>query len=92
MPQQRQQLRRSLKTLKQEGFRHVYHLHGPEEVDAVQTIVRDPLYSNRKQDTGPFDIIGDVHGCYDELVQLLTQMGYVVQTEPAQDPATWVCV
>ncbi|UPL51119.1 polynucleotide kinase-phosphatase [Hymenobacter sublimis] len=86
VPQQRQQLRRSLKTLKQEGFRHVYHLHGPEEVDAVQTIVRDPLYSNRKQDTGPFDIIGDVHGCYEELVQLLTQMGYVVQTEPAQDP------
>ncbi|MBX0289387.1 polynucleotide kinase-phosphatase [Hymenobacter sp. HSC-4F20] len=85
VPQQRQQLRRSLKTLKQEGFRHLYHLHGPEKIDAVQTIVRDPLYSNRKQDPGPFDIIGDVHGCYQELVQLLTKLGYTLQTEPAQD-------
>jgi polynucleotide kinase-phosphatase len=85
VPQQRQQLRRSLKTLKQEGFRHVYHLHGPEEIDAVQTIVRDPLYSNRKQDAGPFDIIGDVHGCYQELVQLLTGLGYEVEETPVQD-------
>ncbi|MDU0368868.1 polynucleotide kinase-phosphatase [Hymenobacter endophyticus] len=85
VPQQRQQLRRSLKTLKQEGFRHIYHLRGPEEVDAVQTIQRDPLYSNRKQDTGPFDIIGDVHGCYLELVQLLTELGYAVEETPVTD-------
>ncbi|TGD79354.1 polynucleotide kinase-phosphatase [Hymenobacter wooponensis] len=85
VPQQRQQLRRSLKTLKQEGFRHIYHLHGPEEIDAVQAIVRDPLYSNRKQDTGPFDIIGDVHGCYHELVQLLTGLGYGIEEMPLQD-------
>lgn len=85
VPQQRQQLRRSLKTLKQEGFRHIFHLHGPEEINAVQTIVRDPLYSNRKQETGPFDIIGDVHGCYDELVQLLDKLDYVVEEEPVVD-------
>ncbi|TGE06034.1 polynucleotide kinase-phosphatase [Hymenobacter fodinae] len=85
VPQQRQQLRRSLKTLKQEGFRHIYHLRGPEEVDAVQTIVRDPLYSNRKQDSGPFDIIGDVHGCYSELVQLLSGLGYTVEETPVLD-------
>ncbi|MBO0357876.1 polynucleotide kinase-phosphatase [Hymenobacter sp. BT186] len=85
IPQQRQQLRRSLKTLKQEGFRHIFHLRGPEEIDAVQTIQRDPLYSNRKQDTGPFDIIGDVHGCYTELVQLLTQLGYTVEEQPVTD-------
>ncbi|MBC6605663.1 polynucleotide kinase-phosphatase [Hymenobacter sp. BT188] len=85
VPQQRQQLRRSLKTLKQEGFRHIYHLHGAEEIDAVRTIVRDPLYSNRKHETGPFDIIGDVHGCYDELVQLLDKLGYTVEAEPVVD-------
>ncbi|WP_133272520.1 polynucleotide kinase-phosphatase [Hymenobacter radiodurans] len=85
VPQQRQQLRRSLKTLKQEGFRHIFHLHGAEEIDAVQTIQRDPLYSNRKHETGPFDIIGDVHGCYDELVQLLDKLGYVVEAEPVVD-------
>ncbi|OUJ74767.1 polynucleotide kinase-phosphatase [Hymenobacter crusticola] len=85
VPQQRQQLRRSLKFLKQEGFRHIYHLHNTEEIDAVQAIVRDPLYSNRKQDTGPFDIIGDVHGCYQELVQLLTTLGYTIETDATQD-------
>lgn len=84
-PQQRQQLRRSLRTLKQEGFRHIFHLHGPEEIDAVQAIVRDPFYSNRKHEIGPFDIIGDVHGCYDELVQLLGKLGYVVEEEPVVD-------
>ncbi|GAB2792899.1 polynucleotide kinase-phosphatase [Hymenobacter latericoloratus] len=85
IPQQRQQLRRSLKTLKAEGFRHIYHLRGTEEIDAVQSVVRDPLYNNRKHDTGPFDIIGDVHGCYDELVQLLTKLGYSVEAEPMAD-------
>ncbi|WP_139920482.1 polynucleotide kinase-phosphatase [Hymenobacter sp. DG01] len=85
IPQQRQQLRRSLKTLKAEGFRHIYHLRGTEEIDAVQSVVRDPLYNNRKHDTGPFDIIGDVHGCYDELVQLLTKLGYFVEAEPVAD-------
>ncbi|WBA43315.1 polynucleotide kinase-phosphatase [Hymenobacter canadensis] len=85
IPNQRQQLRRSLKSLKQEGFRHVYHLRGPEEIDAVQAVQRDPLYSNRKQETGPFDIIGDVHGCYLELVQLLAELGYTVEEEPRHD-------
>jgi len=85
VPQQRQQLRRSLKTLKQEGFRHIFHLRGSEDIDAVQGIRRDPLYNNLKHETGPFDIIGDVHGCYDELVLLLTDLGYAVEAEPTQD-------
>ncbi|GAB3833608.1 polynucleotide kinase-phosphatase [Hymenobacter jeollabukensis] len=85
VPQQRQQLRRSLKLLKGEGFRHIYHLRGPEEIDAVQAVVRDPLHNNRRHESGPFDIIGDVHGCYHELVQLLDQLGYIVETEPVQD-------
>ncbi len=33
----------------------------------------------RKHDRGPFDIIGDVHGCFDELVMLLEQLGYSVE-------------
>lgn len=28
------------------------------------------------KDKGPFDIIGDIHGCYEELVQLIAQLGY----------------
>ena len=41
-----------------------------------RVIERQPLWNNRKAETGPFDIIGDVHGCCDELEQLLQQLGY----------------
>lgn len=75
--QQTQQLRRSLRGLEREGFRHVYVMRTPEEVDAVE-IERQPLWNNLKQEHGPFDIIGDVHGCYDELVELLTRLGYEI--------------
>jgi len=72
---QKSQLRRSLRGLGREGFRHVHVLKSQEEVDAA-VIERQPLWNNRKRETGPFDIIGDVHGCCDELEQLLRQLGY----------------
>lgn len=75
--QQGQQLHRSLHRLKAEGFRHIFILSSPEEVEAA-TIERQPLWNDRRQDHGPFDIIGDVHGCFDELIALLTQLGYDV--------------
>ena len=77
---QAQQLRRSLRGLEREGFRHVHILGSPEEV-AAATIEREPLWNNRRHDNGPFDIIGDVHGCFDELVLLLEQLGYRVLSE-----------
>jgi protein phosphatase len=76
IPQQISQLRRSLRHLKLEGFRHIYEMRTPEEVDAIEGILRDPLYNNKKQEKGPFDIIGDIHGCYDELIALLQELGY----------------
>ena len=75
--QQTQQMRRSLRGLKRSGFRHVFILSSPEEVEAV-TIERQPLWNNLKHEHGPFDIIGDVHGCYDELISLLKQLGYEI--------------
>ncbi|HKV63569.1 MAG TPA: polynucleotide kinase-phosphatase [Candidatus Acidoferrum sp.] len=72
---QLQNLRRSLRGLEREGFRHVLILSSPEEADAI-VLERVPLYNNKKKESGPFDIIGDVHGCYDELIALLTQLGY----------------
>ena len=72
---QRSQLHRSLRGLGREGFRHVHVLKSQEEADAA-VIERQPLWNNRKRETGPFDIIGDVHGCCDELEQLLQQLGY----------------
>jgi protein phosphatase len=76
IPQQARQLRRSLRHLQAEGFRRMYVLHSPEEADGA-TIVREPLWNNRKSDHGPFDIIGDVHGCGEELDELLDTLGYV---------------
>ncbi len=72
---QKQLLRKGLGRLKLEGFRYSFVLKTQEEVDSVQ-IVRTPLWTNRKSQTGPFDIIGDLHGCCDELEELLEQLGY----------------
>jgi protein phosphatase len=74
---QSRQLRRGLRGLEREGFRYVHILRTPEEVDAV-SIERQRLWNNRTFDHGPFDIIGDVHGCYDELVELLEKLQYSI--------------
>jgi len=76
--QQAQSLRRSLRDLGREGFRRVTILKTPEEIDAL-AIERVPLWVDRRSDSGPFDIIGDVHGCHDELVDLLGRLGYVIE-------------
>ncbi len=80
---QRSQLRRSLKGLKREGFRHIFVVESAEEVDAI-AIERTPLWNDKRDERGPFDFIGDVHGCCDELEELLLQMGY--QSSPVQAP------
>jgi protein phosphatase len=77
-----QQLRRSLRGLQREGFRYVYTLSSPESV-AAATIERQPLWNDLKREHGPFDLIGDVHGCYDELAALLAQLGYEIVSPPA---------
>ena len=83
--QQSQQLRRSLRTLKREGFRHfVYVMSTPEVIEATH-IERQPLWPNRTDEQGPFDIIGDIHGCFDELVELLEELGYKVSIQPDGD-------
>jgi protein phosphatase len=77
---QNRQLRKTLSSLKQEGFRYIYVLNSPEEVEQVQ-IERVKLWTDKRDDAGPFDIIGDVHGCGDELELLLTQLGYLPDAE-----------
>ncbi|MEM9541045.1 MAG: polynucleotide kinase-phosphatase [Cyanobacteria bacterium P01_E01_bin.42] len=76
---QKQQLKRSLKGLKREGFRKIHILKSLEEVDGVTAIVREKLYNNKKEITGPFDIIGDIHGCYEETTELLKKLGYQIE-------------
>ncbi len=70
------ELRGSLRHLEKEGFRRVFVLNGVEEVEAA-TVARVPLFNDRRELAGPFDVIGDVHGCADELETLLDKLGYV---------------
>jgi protein phosphatase len=77
---QKQQMRRSLRGLNREGFRHIFTLSSPEEVDAVE-IERQPLWNNRRNEHGPFDVVGDVHGCLDELLELMATLDYKVSRE-----------
>ena len=76
--QQTQQLKRSLKGLKREGFRKIYVLKSPEEVDSVTAIIREKLYNDKKDISAPFDIIGDIHGCYRETIELLQKLDYSI--------------
>ena len=75
---QAQQLRRSIRGLEREGFRGVHVFKSPQELDGLE-IVRQPMWTNRRTDHGPFDIIGDVHGCFDELRELMTALGYSIE-------------
>lgn len=72
------QLKRGLGKIRLEGFKKVYEWKTPEQVAAITAIERMPLWNNRKQEHGPFDIIGDIHGCYEELCSLLTTLGHTV--------------
>jgi protein phosphatase len=85
IPQQRSQLKRSLKGLRREGFRHIFVLESAEAADAA-TVERVALWNDKTSEHGPLDIIGDVHGCCDELEALLERLGYVRSTVEAYDP------
>lgn len=61
--QQRSQLHRSLRFLRNEGFHQTYVLTSPEQIEEVE-IERRSLWNNLRHEHGPFDIIGDVHGCW----------------------------
>lgn len=82
---QRDQLRRSRKRLDREGFRRVHTLGTVEEVDAA-AVRREPLLTDRRDLSGPFDVIGDVHGCRAELEALLERLGYVPRRDEAGRP------
>jgi protein phosphatase len=90
--QQHTQLRRSLagvrgsppgsapRGLRREGFHRVFVLAGEAEA-AGATVQREPLWNDMRWRHGPFDIIGDVHGCYDELAALLANLGYQLSAD-----------
>jgi protein phosphatase len=83
---QKSQLRRSFRGLRKEGFRHIFVMETPEEVEAA-TVERVPLWNDRRNEHGPFDIVGDIHGCCGELEELLGRLGYSEIRMEGNDPA-----
>ena len=79
---QQGELRKALRFLQKEGFRTVHVLRSPEDI-ADATITRTRLYNDLRHETGPFDVIGDVHGCRLELEQLLTSLGWALERDGA---------
>ncbi|MFG2869086.1 polynucleotide kinase-phosphatase [Streptomyces sp. NPDC048338] len=85
----RRELRRSLRGLEREGFRKVHVLRSVEEVDAAE-VVTEKRFNDLRHLTGPFDIIGDIHGCRSELETLLGRLGYVDGHHPEGRTAVFV--
>ena len=77
---QHDQLRRSLRGLQREGFRTVHVLRSEAEI-ADATVTRTRMFNDLRHESGPFDVIGDVHGCREELEELLVSLGYVLSFE-----------
>ncbi len=69
------EVKQSIKNLKREGFRFVYVINSLEQLENTE-IVRTKLWNDKKDEHGPFDVIGDIHGCCDELELLLAKLGY----------------
>ncbi len=70
------EVKQSIKNLKREGFRFVYVINSLEQLENTE-IVRTKLWNDKKDEHGPFDVIGDIHGCCDELELLLAKLGYI---------------
>ncbi|MGC2657000.1 MAG: AAA family ATPase [Bryobacteraceae bacterium] len=77
-------LQQDLAGLEAEGFGAI-HILDPT-VDTAVEIVRKRFACNKRDQHGPFDIIGDVHGCYKEMAELLSQLGYQETATAADDP------
>ncbi|WP_342511789.1 polynucleotide kinase-phosphatase [Sporosarcina sp. FSL K6-1522] len=69
--QQLQTFKREKRFIKKDGFKSVYFVDGQEEIELNRR--NHPL----QIDVGNgIDMIGDIHGCYDEMMTLLGQLGY----------------
>jgi polynucleotide kinase-phosphatase len=82
-------LRRSYGQLAREGFRKIHVLRGVDEI-ASATVRYEKLFNDKRELTGPFDIVGDVHGCRAELEVLLGKLGYDLVLDAAARPVNAV--
>ncbi|WP_405713081.1 polynucleotide kinase-phosphatase [Streptomyces xanthophaeus] len=85
----RRDLRRSLRGLEREGFRKVHVLRTVEEAENAE-VVLEKRFNDLTHLTGPFDIVGDIHGCSSELETLLGKLGYEDGVHPQGRTAVFV--
>jgi len=83
------ELRRSLRSLEREGFRKVHVLRGVADVENA-SVVTEKRFNDLTHLTGPFDIVGDIHGCASELETLLGKLGYADGVHPEGRTAVFV--
>ena len=80
---QQEALERALPEVRGEGWDTVLTL-GPHDADSV-TVRRlsAGVYSDAPP---PYDVVGDVHGCYDELTELLGRLGWAREGDTYAHP------
>ncbi len=76
---QYREMRRSFGAFRQERWHKTYTIT-PENMEQV-VVERERSWTKNPDEHGPFDIIGDVHGCIDELRDLLNQLGWQIEPE-----------
>jgi len=69
--QQYQSFKREKSFIKKEGYLSVYTIKGTDNLEFIRRI-----NSLEKDIQHGIDIIGDIHGCYDEMITLLEKLGY----------------
>lgn len=76
--QQYQHFKKTLRSIKKEGFRRCY-IFGEEELQVLNVNrLGNPLLI----DVGNgIDFIGDIHGCFDEFIEILSKLGYIENEE-----------
>ncbi|KUM78928.1 polynucleotide kinase-phosphatase [Streptomyces griseorubiginosus] len=83
------ELRRSIRHLEREGFRKVHVLRGVADIENA-TVVTEKRFNDLTHLAGPFDIVGDIHGCAAELETLLGKLGYTDGVHPDGRTAVFV--
>lgn len=63
----------TLELAPREGFTRIDRVDGTKLDDVEVRFAASPMFT---PGAGPFDLIGDIHGCFDELVALLSELGY----------------
>jgi protein phosphatase len=77
-------MRAGLRGLRKEGFHNIFTIETEAEANNAE-VVLEKLWTNKSDEHGPFDIIGDIHGCYDELIELLQKLSYIVDNQDIEN-------